>query len=313
MRLALTAQLAAAAFATLLASPAYAQSLPDIRESITQGGQIDDIIREQQNRSNKKAGEGEVIDGEAGVFVLQKNGIFFVGGGLSAGYESNPLRTVDDVGGSFLTSLAFTTGVQTVVAGRFDVGFSVNASGVEYDKNFASSSRSFHSGLSLGTQIGGSPIYASVQAFGGWNFDQAFSQGVAFYGASGALSAGIPLGRKTLLRPGIGVTRQWSQVSENNSISTAASLDIVHALTPRLTLAASGKVSRIWFDDFYEDATFVARKDWQYGGGMSLTYRLNDKVGLGLTGSYEKRSSSFFLAAYDGFDTSASLSLRVRF
>jgi hypothetical protein len=292
---------------------ANAQTTPDIQDSITRGSQIDDIIKDQQDRSDAALLQEEGIDGEAGVYVLRRNEIFFVGGGASAGYSSNPLRTADDVGGSFSASLAFSTGIQTKVAEKFDVGLTLNASGVDYDKSFGPSSRSLHSALSVGSQIGGTPLYASITGFGGWNFDQDFDRGTSFYGASAALSAGFPLGRKTVVRPGLGVTRQWSQSSENNSISAAASLDIVHAISPRLTIAAGANISRIWFDNFFEDVTFVARNDWQYAGGLSLSYRLSDNASLGLSSAYEKRSSTFFLSAYESYDASASLSLRVRF
>lgn len=308
-----TSRLLASAIAALLSCTAQAQNVPDIRETITQGDQIADIIRDQQRRSDAKAQDGDVIDVEASVFVLQKNDIFFVSGGVSAGYEANPLRTIDDVGGSALVGLNFATGIQTVVAERFDVGLSFNASGVEYEQDFAPSSRSLSSGLSVGTQIDGTPIYVSAQAFGGWNFDQEFANAVSFYGVSAAVSAGFPIGRTTFVRPGLAATRQWTQTSENNSISATASLDLVHAITPRLTLAARGNVARIWFDDFFEDVTFVPRNDWQFGGGLSLAYRVNDRFGFGLSSSYEKRDSSFFLSSYEGFDVSATVSLLARF
>ena len=306
-------KIALAAPALLWPALADAQSIPDIQESITRGSQIDDIIKDQQDRNDERLRQDETIDGEAGVYVLRRNEIFFVGGGLSAGYSSNPLRTDDDVGGSFQTSLAFSTGIQTKLAEKFDLGFSVGASGVEYDKSFGPSSRSLNSALSVGAHIGGTPFYASLTGFGGWNFDQDFERGTSFYGASAAVSAGLPLGKKTVFRPGVGVTRQWSQSSENNSTSAAVSIDVVHALSPRLTFSAAANVSRTWFDNFFEDVTFVARKDWQYRGGLSVSYRLSDKASLGLSSSYEKRSSTFFLSAYESFDLDASLSLRLKF
>ena len=306
-------KIALAAPALLWPALADAQSIPDIQESITRGSQIDDIIKDQQDRNDERLRQDETIDGEAGVYVLRRNEIFFVGGGVSAGYSSNPLRTADDVGGSFHASLALSTGIQTKVAEKFDVGLSLNVSGVEYDKSFGPSSRSLNSALSLGTQIGSTPFYASLTGFGGWNFDKNFERGTGFYGASAALSAGFPLGKKTVVRPGIGITRQWSQTSENDSTSVAASVDISHALSRRMTVSVAANVSRVWFDNFFEDVTFVARKDWQYRGGLSVSYRLNDKASLGLSSSYEKRSSTFFLSAYESFDLDASFSLRLKF
>jgi hypothetical protein len=303
-----------AAIAFSLPVMANAQAIPDLQGSITLGSQIDDIIKAQKERNRANAlGEDETIDGEAGIYVLRRNEIFFVGGGVSTGYSNNPLRTADDVGGSYSVNFAASTGIQTKIAEKFDLGLSLNVSGVEYGEDFVPSSRTLNGSLNIGTPIGRTPLYLSVTGFGGWSFNSDFEQGTRFSGLSTALSAGLPMGRKTIVRPGLGVTRQWSERSENNSTSVAASLDIVHALSPRLSFSAVGSVSHVWFDDFYEDVTFTPRNDWQYSGEVSLSYRLSRNSSLSLSSSYEKRNSTFFLSAYESYDLSASLALRIRF
>jgi hypothetical protein len=154
---------------------ANAQAIPDLPGSITLGSQIDDIIKAQKDRDRANAlGEDETIDGEAGIYVLRRNEIFFVGGGVSTGYSNNPLRTADDVGGSYSANFAFSTGIQTKVAEKFDVGLSLNISGVEYDEEFVPSSRTLNGSLSIGTPIGETPLYVNVTGFGGWSFNSDF-------------------------------------------------------------------------------------------------------------------------------------------
>lgn len=292
---------------------AHAQAVPDIEGSITQGSQIDDIIRDQDQLGGQLSIGGNEIDGEAGIYVLTVNDIFFVGASAGVGYSSNPLRTIDDVGGSFSAEFAASAGVQTRLAESVDFGARVNVSGIEYSEQFAPSSRSASGVLNIGTAIAGTPLYVGITGFGGYNYDGSFEKGIAFYGASASLSAGFPLGQKTLLRPGLGVTRQWSETEENNSTSAAVSAEVIHAIAPRVTLSASARISRVWYDDFFEDVTFVERRDWQYGAGISGNYRISNALKVGVSVGYEKRDSTFFLSEYESFEASLLLSARLKF
>lgn len=302
------------AFTMVLAiQSAQAQSIPDIQGSITQGSQIAEIIREQDRIGPRLGDDGNEIDGEAGIYVLRVNEIFYVAGSYGLGYSENPVRTVNNPGDSFSANLAASAGVQTRIAEALDFGVRATVSGTEYGEAFAPSSRSVNGAINVGTQIGQSPIYIGVTAFGGLNYDGRFENGTAFYGVSGSLSAGLPVGKRTVIRPGLGVTRQWSEIEENNSVSGAASLEVSHAVTQKISVGASARITRTWFDNFFEDVTFVKRKDWQYGGGVNATYRVNDKISVGAAAGYETRDSSFFVSEYDSFEASLTFSARIRF
>lgn len=293
--------------------PLLAQAIPDIEGAIIQDNQIGDAIRDQQDRGVQIRDEDETIDGEAGIFVLQKNRIFFVGGSYGVSYSENPLRTVDDVGDSFAVNFAATAGVQTRIDDAFDFGLNVAVSGSEYSESFAPSSRNVNGALSVGTPIGGTPLYLNGTVFGGFNFDEDFENGSAFYGGSISLGAAFPIGKRTLIRPGISATRQWSEVEDNNSTSAAVTIGVVHAIDPQWTLAANARVNRTWFDDFFEDVTFLPRKDWQYGGNVSMSYRHNENITASVSAGYEKRDSTFFLSEFESFEASLIFALRVGF
>ena len=291
----------------------YAQALPEIENTITQGSQIDDIIREQDRLSGQIAKKDDEIDGEAGIYVLKKNEIFFVGGTAGIGYSGNPVRTVDDVGDSFFINFAATAGVQTQIGEALDFGARVNVSGIEYGEAFGPSSRNINGNINVGVPIKGTPLYASASAFGGFNFDDDFGNVTSFYGASVSLSAALQLGKQTIVRPNIVATRQWNETADNNNKAVSASVGVVHIMSSRFSLAADARVTRTWFDDFFEDVTFVKRKDWSYGGSVSGTYRHNQQISLSVSAGYEKRDSTFFLSEYDSFEASLLFSAIMRF
>ncbi len=299
--------------ATCLPTIVHAQAVPDIQDTITQGSQIDDIIRDQDRIGPRLGGDGDEIDGEAGIYVLRVNEIFYVGGSYGVNYSENPLRTVDDVGGAFSVNLAATAGMQTRFAEAIDLGVSATIGGTEYNELFAPSSRNINGAINIGTQIGQSPIYIGATGFGGFNYDMSFENGTGFYGGSASLSAALPLGQRTVLRPVISVTRQWSETEDNNSTSAVGAVSITHGITNNFIVGASASVTHSWFDDFFEDVTFVKRKDWQYSGGINATYRLNENISVGAAAGYEKRDSTFFLSEYDSFDASLTFSARIRF
>ena len=298
---------------SLTSETAFAQAVPDFEGSIIQGNQIDEAIRGQELLDSQVRKDDNEVDGEAGIYVLRKNEIFYVGASASLGYSQNPLRTIDDVGGSFSTNLAGTAGVQTKIAETIDLGFQTTVSGTEYFEDFAPSSRNINTSLTLGAPIGKTPLYVNGSIFGGYNFDQSFENGTAFYGGSLTVAAGFLLGKKTVIRPGVGVTRQWSGSSENNSTAASVSVNVFHSLTPKISLGANARVTRTWFDNFFEDVTFVPRKDWQYGGGLSVNYQLNRNIRFSAGGGYESRDSSFFLSEFRSFDASLLVSARIRF
>ena len=229
----------------LFSPSALAQSIPDIEGSITQGSQIDEIIRERDQIGPRLGADENEIDGEAGIYVLRANEIFYVGGSLGLGYSENPVRSLNNPGDSFSANMAATAGVQTRIAEAVDFGVRATVSGTEYTESFAPSSRSINGTINLGTPIGQSPVYISASTFGGFNYDGNFENGTAFYGVSGSLSAGFPVGRRTIVRPGLGITRQWSQIEENNSTSGAASVEVVHAVSQKLSVQSLSSLKNL--------------------------------------------------------------------
>ncbi len=297
----------------LFAPAARSQATADITNAITEQDQIANVVRQRSTPGPMLGSEGNEIDGEAGIYVLRVNDIFYLSAESSLGWSENPLRTADDAGDSFYASLAATAGVQTKIAGLVDAGASITVSGLQYDESFAPSSRNVNASANVGYQVKSLPIYIGVVGFGGQNFDEDFDNGTAFYGASASVSYALALGQRTLVQPALVVTRQLSERDENDSTSVTAALTATHVLTPRINLTGSVRVSQSYFDNFFEDVTFVEREDTQYGVSVGATYRLNDAIGFSASVGYDKRTSDFFLSEYESVEPAIAISGRIRF
>jgi hypothetical protein len=300
----------------LVAAPAaiLAQGAPDINDATVQGQQINDAVtRATRTRVQKSDNAGDTIDGEAGVFVLRVNEIFAVSASGGIGYTDNPARTADNPGSSFYGDFGVSAGIATVLGEKVDFGLSASVGGREFFKSFAPSNRTASGNISLGTAIGRTPLYIGVVGFGGFSFDRNFKGGTSFYGASGSLSASLPLSKAVLLRPGVGVTRQWSGVRENNSTSYSGSLELLAALSPKLTVSLRGAVTRRVYDDFYENVTFVKRLDTQFQIGAVMAFRPVRNLTFAINAGYEKQNSRFFLSEYDALDGGLAVSVRYQF
>lgn len=304
---------AGAFLALALPAGAHAQAVPDLGELVTQSEQLNRGA-EQAARARVRARDEEAaaIEGEAGIYVLVLNEIFQVTAAGGLGYTDNPQRTADDLGGSTFGDFSLSAGVATRLGSLVDVGLSANVAGREYFEDGAPSSRTVSATLSAGVPVIG-PVYAGIVGFAGYSFDGAFKGGSAFYGLSANLSAVLPVSRRLLIRPGIGATRQWAEVSENDNAQIGGSVDIVFAVTPELSASLRGTVSRRWYDDFYEDVTFVVRRDTIYGVSAALAWQPAANVAVAASLSYESQASRFFLADFDAFEGIAGLSFRLRF
>ena len=284
-----------------------AQTSGQVQEAITQGAQIEESISRTARANSRPEDQEDAVDGEAGIYVLRRQSIFFVAGSAGLGYSSNPLRTADDVGGSGLVTADMSGGVRTKLAGKIDFSLSADVAGTKYFEAFAPSNTVASGNLTVGVPLGKSPFYLGAAGFGGYNFGDFFKDGIGFYGASAFVSASQPLTRNLLLQGVISGTRQWNEKSENNNKSLSARLSLVTGKGP-WSVSVSAAASRIWFDDFYEDVTFVERKDWQYDVGVGFAYRLTERFQLRADAHYVKRDSTFFLASFDSFEGSASVS-----
>jgi hypothetical protein len=291
---------------------ALAQAVPDLRDLVTQSEQLNSTAAEAARPPAGPGGEAGTIDGEAGIFVLVQNDIFQVSASGGLGYSSNPARTSDDIGGSGFSDLALSAGVATRLGGRVDFSASANASAREYFQDFAPSSQAVSVSATAGAFVA-APLYGSVTTFGGYSFDDSFQRSTGFYGVSANLSALLPVTPRLTVRPGVGVTRQWAEVSENDNIQVAASLDVIYVLAPRLTASVRGTIARRWYDDFYEDVTFVERVDTLYGVAGALVWQFSRDVALAASISYETQESRFFLAEFEALEGTAQIGLRARF
>ena len=311
------AALLGAGLAAFCALPASAQIDPGIEDAIVQQGQIEQVLRDQQAQGASPSADDGEIAGEAGVYVLRQNDVFLLGASTAIGYAENPQRTsasaFGNSGGSGYAAAGISAGVQTRLGGSVDFGLRAGLSGVQYFDRQAPSSRSLVLSMASGAQLGDSPLYLGATLFGGKNFDEHFEQGVSFAGGTLALSAGLPLGRRTVLRPGLGVTRQWSGIAENDNTSVSASVSLLHVPAPGVALTLDAGVSRVWFDNFYEDVIFVERNDWQYSAAAGASYALTDWLSASAAVEYQNRDSTFFLSTYHGFEGSLMLTARHRF
>ncbi len=295
-----------------LGAPLAAQSLPDIGRAVTEGSQIEDAIARSTQRREGARDDEEAIDGEAGIYVLKKEDIFFVAANAGLAYSDNPLRTVDNVGGSGSNEAGLTVGMQTIVAGDIDLGASVNFETTRYFEDFAPSNNVASGALSAGTALGKTQLYLGLAAFGGWNLDSELKRPSSFHGASVQLSAPVPVSANLLLQPLLVASRVLSETQENDLYSVGGRL----TATTRVGIAvvsASVSATRFWYDNFYEDVTFVARRDWQYEAGLLAAVPVGRNVRLAASARFTRRDSSFFLSNYDSLDGGVAFSARWQF
>jgi hypothetical protein len=299
--------------AAALSPLANAQVSPPIEDVVIQG----EILNRSVGEAIGPAGApGETsdneIDGEAGIYVLTINEIFFVSGSAGFGHTTNPTRTASDAGEDWYGEFGGSLGISTRLGGALDFAAAVNVDGRDFIDNDLASSRSVSTTASMGSALWW-PVYGSLTAFGGYAFDGGFDNETSFYGLAGNVSAAFKLGDNLLIRPGIGLTQQWSDVSENNSLAVTASADAVYAISPEWLVSGRVSISERQYDDFYEDVTFVEREDTSTGVSASLVWRPARNMTLAASVGYEDQDSSFFLSEFDAVDTGVNVSMRHSF
>lgn len=305
--------LACAAGACLFVAPAaIAQGQPPIDDAVIQGEILNRSAGEAATVGPRGEAADNEIDGEAGIYVLTVNEIFFIAGSVGAGYTDNPTRTATDTGEDWYADLDASIGVSTRLGGAVDFGAAVNVNARDYQDVDQASSRSLSTTVSVGAPVFG-PLYGSLIAFGGYAFDDSFDNETGFYGLSANASAPFKLSDNLLIRPGLGVTQQWSDVSENNSLALTGSVDAVYAISPQWMVSGRVSVSQRTYEDFYEDVTFVEREDTSVGVSASLVWRPIRNMTLSGSISYENQDSTFFLSEFDAFDSGVAVSLRHTF
>ncbi len=283
-------------------SLSIAQTVNDIENAVTQGTQFDDA-QSLSNRHQQDL-EGSVIEGEPGVFILRKIDIFSVGALVGGGYSSNPNRNFDTNGdGSFFASLAVTAGVNTRVASKYDVGVNFVLSSIEYERENAPSNRNVVGNAYIGKSFLENRLYLSASLSSGISMDGNFKQGTMFYRTSLSASSVFPLSKRLILRPGLSIARQWSGQKEHNNISGSISGELLWRFNPRWQ--ASGLVSYTHrrYDDFFEDVTFVKRKDNLIRLSLSVARHITRSIDVSASVEYAHQGSKFFLSAYDTLDS----------
>lgn len=302
--------------AALLAFPtlASAQALPDIQDALIQEGKVT-AAAGQTAKTGETTGPAPdvVIDGEAGVYLLKVNEIFQVSAAGSIGYSENPQRVLGNPGDSFYKDYALSAAVVTRLAAQVDFAAALSLTGRDFIEDYGPSGRNIAATVSVGMPIDGGPVYVGLVGFTGESYDQDFDDGIRFKGIAANVSTVFPIGDRWAVRPGAGITRQWSEVSENNSLTYNLSADVFYAISPKITAALQVGVSKRVYDNFYEDVTFIERKDNTKSVGVSVAYKATPYVTLALNAGYEKQESSFFLAEFESTDASINLVLRRSF
>ncbi|MET0371999.1 MAG: hypothetical protein ABW039_11560 [Sphingobium sp.] len=294
-------------------STAHAQTLPDIQDLVIQGEQVNRNAEAARAPTLPYAAVDDgAVDGEAGIYVLTFNKIFQVSAGAAIGYTDNPTRTSADTGGSFFADFSAGAGVATRIDDKIDLGASLSMNAREFFKDYGPSSRSVSGAVSAGTGIVG-PLYLGVAGFGGFSYDGAFEHGVSFYGLSATLSALLPVTPRLAVRPGVGAVRQWSGIDENRNTSLSGSIDASYAFSPTVSLLARGVISVRWYDDFYEDVTFVSRRDTLYGVSATLGWRPSEAFSLSASIAYDNQESRLFLSDFDALELGLAITARYRF
>jgi hypothetical protein len=287
-------------------------SLNDVEGAITQGAQFDDALALVGPRPEGTEDDA-TIDGEAGVFILQKADIFTLGANLGGGYSSNPGRTLDTSEASAFASLALRAGVNTIVDKKYDVGLNLVASATEYDDPLGPSSRSVIVNAYVGRAIFGERLYISGSVVAGMNSDEDFNQSSLFYGASANVSYTLPVSNNVLLRPSVSAARQWSDSTEQNNISATASGDVIWLPAPKWIVSGRIAYTHRRYDNFFEDVTFVERKDDQIQAGARVSRKISENLSLSVSYDYTSQDSTFFLSGYDSHDGGLSLQISHRF
>lgn len=293
------------------AGPTLAQSQAEISRAVTDGAQIEAAIA-RNDAARPSEEDDQAIDGEAGVYVLRKADIFFVGGEAGISYSQNPLRTVDDIGGSWASEARLDLGVQTLIVEKVNFTAALNFSDTRFFSDFAPSNSLASGNMSVSTGLGKTPLFVGVGAFGGWNFDRNLEAATGFYGASAHIGATVSIDQRTIFQPLLVISRVKNEVSENDNTSLALRLNMARRIG-HLTISANAVAARFWFDDFFEDVTFVARNDWQYEGGIAAAYAISPSFQVVASARYTRRDSSFFLSSFESVEAGAGLAAIWRF
>lgn len=301
------------ALACLAPFAAIAQTANDLERAVTAGAQFEET-QQLLDEAQGDATLGGMIDGEAGVFILKKNEIFQLGAAIGAGYTDNPGRTLDtNAEDANFASLALTAGVNTRVAQKYDAGINVVVSGTEYDRSDAPSYRSAITNAYIGTPVLDGRVYISGNVSAGVSADKDFDDTTGFYSAGFNASTVHRITENIIVRPSLGIAQTWSEQEEQNNLAITALAQVVWQPADKWLVQGDISYSHRVYDDFFEDVTFVERKDDVIRAGIGVSRQLNDYVSLNANLDYTSQDSEFFISEYDAIDAGLNLRVSKRF
>ena len=300
------------AFTLALSGALQAQTVDNVRDAVTVGSQIDNALRDIQSQS-AAAQDGEVIDGEGGVFLLQQVDIFSVGVDAGLGYQDNPARTDVDDEGSLVASSSFFAGVATNLGNGFNIGGNLNLNVSEVEAADDLSNRSAVLSLYGSRRVVDDRITVTLNTYFGSNLSTSLNTESTFYGATVSASSIFPAGQNRIIRPVLSVARQLSDNEDQDNWSVTARVDGIWQLRPRWRTNASVSYTRRTYDDFFEEVTLTERIDRGWRANLGLAYLFSPMSDITLTLGYGDQDSSFFLSSYTASDVNLAFQFGMRF
>lgn len=292
---------------------AGAQTTGDLESAVTQGAQYDEAQR-QSDRLTTRYSQDAMLDGEPGVFIMKVNDIYSFGAAFGAGHSTNPGRALDvNTQESAYASLALTAGVNTQIAGQIDAGANLVVSGTDYIDNPAIDNRNAIASTYAGKSVINDRIYLNATASYGVNADGDFENDTAFYGISGTASSVFKVADSVLLRPSLGISRQWSENEAQENTAASANVLAIWAPDEKWRLAGQAGYTKRNFDNFYEDVTFVEREDDVVTATLSVSRQMGPDVDATASVTYTTQDSAFFLSEYEAVDSGLNVRLTKRF
>lgn len=302
------------ALAALLAlAPAAALAQTAVTDAIVREQQIRDAIGaapEPEPRGDD--GEGATLPGETGVFVLLQRDIFSFEAGFGAGLTTNAAKSdVDSRRSAFLTAYA-DLGVDTRIGGAVNAGLHLAVSSIRYTDASDLSSSSLVGSFTLGEEIWNG-LYAQGNLSLGYSFGDGFSRDSTFLAGSVTLSRRFTLHDRVSALPYVFAGGQHVDQSELRNLSFGAGLRLDVLVAEGLVVSPSFSYTRVSYPDFFEDATFVERRDNRLQFGVSMQYAVAEMLLIGGSFGYSFNASTLDLSEYESADGSALLRATFRF
>ncbi len=293
-----------------------AQTLDEIGNSITGTQQFREAL-EISRAEQRRAGLGRAakeIKGEPGIYILTKADIFSLGARLNLGYTDNPQATKDGNGhGSKYGSFAFSAGVSSKFPNSVDYGVNLTVSGVEYDRSDAPDSLSLASNTFIGKSFADGMLYASLGLNAGVNGSHRFNDTSQFYGLSATIDVPFQLAENVNIITSLSLERQLSDQDEQDSTIVSLGGRLMWFPTNNLQFSLRGSYSDRLYDNFFEDVTFVKRRDDIYALGIAASSTFAHDLQGSVSINFKRNRSTFFLSDYTARDTLLNLSLTKRF